>query len=1468
MTQNFEFLKLDNLTNYYYEDASDLERQYALENYSGEIKAARVIAENIVKDILDQHYLLAEGTFNDNLRLIKQNNFLEESRHILDAFYEIKDYGNRASHQLTSELNFSKTEGMAVLNALLAILIWFATEFTSYKGEYHSAVPPKFEPDYRSFTRKMIYSITGDNPEKFKAYVGREKVGEATITDLEIDLKPNSSDLQASARPRIQSYMGTAGAAYRIDWAELAYSKRTKQFFSDKDVHRVLDNSNIPRDSELRENGGTEWYITSVETVKSAIKAVKEGKPVIDTSVSEESPVSIKLRQEQIDAIKKTKSTFKKSQKMLWNAKMRFGKTLSALQLIKDENYQHVLIMTHRPVVSDSWFDDFNKIGMDEQGYLYGSVKKEASLDDLNQQERPYIYFASIQDLRDSKALGGTRYDKNELVSTTNWDLVIVDEAHEGTQTELAQRVFEAVRKPNTKFLELSGTPFNLLDQYDESEIFNWDYTSEQARKANWDTEHPNEVNPYKVLPRVNMYTFEMKKRFSDSNFIDEGTKSFNFHEFFKVDDQGKFVYEDRVKLFLDNISNPDSETNYPFSKVEFRNRLRHTLWLMPTVKSANALEQLLKKHGVFGFGYEIVNVVADSREGDDSTEGSKDDLDLVRKAISDHPGRTKSITLTVRKLTTGVNIPEWTGILFLNNTTSAMQYLQAAFRAQTPFSDPEVGMKEDCYVFDFAPDRALTIMADATKLNTGAGKLKTEDQKNKMGQLLNFLPIIGMQGNGMRPYKVDSLLTQLKKVYAEKAVRTGFDDDSIYNDELLKFTSDDVELFDELKGITGKTKAERKRTKVDVNNQGLTDEEYDEAEKAKKKSKKERTSEEIALIEKENSLKKQRKTMISILRAVSIRIPMMIYGMEVDLDEDIDINKFVDLVDQKSWEEFMPTGVTKDLFLEFTKYYDNEIFIEAGRIIRNRVKQLDKMEPLARTEKIAEIFSTFKNPDKETVLTPWRVVNMQYGKTVGGYSYYDDNFDTTSADGVNVAHWVETDRTNEAFKDDTSILEINSKTGLYPLFSANSLFYQAQQAMNENGAGKFTAEDEERVWQDILQKNIFVVAKTPMAKTITQRTLAGYKDYATNIKFIDNIVETAKESIPEAVDKVQEEFGKMKFDVVVGNPPYQEQAKGSSSGDDPIYHLFMDLSYKLAPEVILITPARFLANAGKTPKSWNEKILKDEHLKVVYFTPVSGNIFPHTDIKGGVVITQRDERKILGPIGTFTRFSELSTILNKVNSSHPQSLSESVINQNRFNLDIVYSDYPEAKSGISSSGGDKRLRSNSFEKLPFLFTNIRVADEDLKILGVIKNKRVFRYIPRKYIDFGHENLAKYKVLIPKSNGSGALGEVLSTPMIGTPMIGFTGTFISIGAFEKLDEAEAAMKYVKSKFSRTMLGILKVTQDNPKSTWKYVPLQDFTENSDIDWSLTIPEIDQQLYKKYKLSEEEIKFIESHVQEMD
>ncbi len=503
-------------------------------------------------------------------------------------------------------------------------------------------------------------------------------------------------------------------------------------------------------------------------------------------------------------------------------------------------------------------------------------------------------------------------------------------------------------------------------------------------------------------------------------------------------------------------------------------------------------------------------------------------------------------------------------------------------------------------------------------------------------------------------------------------------------------------------------------------------------------------------------------------------------------------------------------------------------------------------------------MFGTFKNPDKETVLTPWRVVNLQVSKSVGGLNFYDDNFESATDGARSNLHWVSNEVTPSIYQRDTKILDINSKTGLYPLHSAISLYYQR---VAENDDNHFEAD---QVYQEILAHNIYAIAKTPMAKTITERTLTGYRKYKTNVTYIESLTDTLKTDGEQGKKLVEEAFNKVKFDVVIGNPPYQEETIGENSTfAPPIYHKFMDLSYEVADKAVLITPARFLFNAGSTPKAWNKKMLEDEHLKVIYFEQNSANIFPNTDIKGGVAVTFRDANVNFGAIETFTAFDALNNILHKVAPLTKATLDSIISGRGVYKLsEKALIDHPEIED-IQSKGHKFDVGSGAFKILSdILYFDKKQSDNDVQILGLENLNRTYRWINQDYLN-PPESFRKYKVFFPQANGSGAIGEVISTPLIGA-----TETFLSIGGFETKEEAEACLKYIKTKFARAMLGVLKITQATTRDKWAKVPLQDFTSNSDIDWSQSIAELDVQLYRKYGLSQEEIDFIESKVKEME
>ena len=1335
----------------------------------------------------------------------------------------------------------------------------------------------------QAFEQKLIYVYRINDT----AHEGILKIGEASCNAgmAYFAFEPNCKELNAAAKDRIRHQTQTAGVTFELLYTEATAYMKGKNLivFQDHDIHDILVRSGIKRKIFDTEHKANEWFYTDLETVKKAIVAAKEGRTSLNASEISTDRSPVIFRPEQTEAIEKTIKQFKKSggsHQMLWNAKMRFGKTLSTLEVVKRMNYSRTLILTHRPVVDSGWFEDYGKIFYDRDDFYYFSKKNGGDpteeenfhemihkADDNGMNDYHFIYFASIQDMRGSELVGG-KFAKNEEIFSIDWDLIIIDEAHEGTQTELGKAVLAACKKDETRILHLSGTPFNLMDDFKEDEIYTWDYVMEQKAKAEWEKIHQGDPNPYACLPRLNMYTYDLGKLYPEYSEVDG---FFKFSEFFRVDNEGKFVNEINVKQFLDLMCKEDSESNYPYSKQEYRENFRHSLWMIPGVKAAKALSKLLQEHPVFS-QFNIANVAG---AGDEEVDSS-DALKLVEKAIGPHPEETYSITLSCGRLTTGVSVKPWTACFMLsgNFNTAASTYMQTIFRVQTP-AIIAGKQKEECFVFDFAPDRTLKVVAETAKISAKAGQTSGDD-RIILGQFLNFCPIIGFEGSRMKTFDTEKMLGALKKAYIERVVRNGFEDGYLYNNDLMKLNEIELKEFEELKKIIGSTKAMPKSGDIDINSLGFTKEELEELERTKKQTEKKVLSpEEEALRQKLLEAKKNRDAAVSILRGISIRMPLLIYG--ADLNENLDgteipitIDNFTDVIDDLSWNEFMPQGVTKDKFNSFKKYYDPDIFRESGVRIREMAKAADNLSIEERIERISMIFGTFRNPDKETVLTPWRVVNMHLSQSLGGWCFYDKDFKDAVTEPTLIK---QNEITDEVYKKNTHILEINSKSGLYALYCAYSVY--RTRAKLELGP-KPTREMEKDLWKRVLTENIFLICKTPMAKKIAQRTLAGFTGTKVNAHYFEDLVNQLKNKPENFINKVskanywkKDGNGDMKFDAIVGNPPYQIMATGDANGSDPIYHLFIDAACALGEKVSFIHPARFLFNAGKTPKDWNEKMLNDEHYKVVQYWANSADVFPTVDIKGGVAVTYWDKNKTFEKIGSYVPYPELKSSLKKVLANDFHSFADLVYTRTLYRFtEKLYKENPWANER-PSKGHLYDMSSNAFDLFPELFFEEKPNDgnEYAGIYGLDNKKRAYKWIKKSYVKVP-DNFDFYKVLVPAANGSGAIGEVLSTPVIGQPVIGHTETFLSVGRFDTKEEAEACLKYIKTKFARAMLGTLKITQHNIQETWLNVPLQDFSATSDIDWSKGIPEIDKQLYSKYKLSSEEINFIEKNVRIMD
>ena len=1318
-----------------------------------------------------------------------------------------------------------------------------------------------------TFAYKLIY-IFRINDESHK---GLLKIGDTTVESSKSldELVPNCRELNQAAKKRIDQYTSTAGVRYDLLHTEIALIESTHQAARDNKVHEVLTRSGIEKkyfDTHRKQN---EWFKVDLETAKNAIKAVREGRKSLTGTEITQDQSPIQFRPEQEEAIKRTIAQFSRGNDMLWNAKMRFGKTLTALQVVKKCNFEKTIIFTHRPVVSDGWFEDFQKIFYDRDDYIFGSRQKDKGIElkDLQRSGKKYVYFASSQDLGGSTIVGGS-FDKNAEVFQNDWDMIIIDEAHEGTQTERGGNVLDALRRKDTKVLRLSGTPFNIRDEFKDEEVYTWDYVMEQRAKQGWAINHYGDSNPYEDLPELNIYTYDLNNLIMGYEDIED--KAFNFREFFRVwtgnittdrkaipsDSKiGDFVHTADVWSFLNLITKSDGNSNYPYSTKENRTFFKHSLWMVPGVKEAKALSALMKSHPVFGSGvFQIVNVAG---EGDEE-QPSQDALTNVRSAINTSE---YTITLSCGRLTTGVSVPEWTAVFMLSGSysTSATSYLQTIFRVQTP-ANIEGRTKTKCYVFDFAPDRTLKMVAEASKISAQAGKTTASD-RTIMGEFLNYCPVIAIDGSKMKPYNVDGMLQQLKKAYTWKVVNNGFDDIHIYNDDLNQLQEVDVKDFKELKRIIGTSKQSKPPKDIDVNHQGLTNEEREKIEQARKKAKKELTEEEKGLLEKEKERYANKYKAISIMRGISIRIPLLVYGADVPFDKEITIENFPSLVDDASWAEFMPNGVDKAMFRKFSKYYDRDIFVAAARQIRDTAKGADEVPVTERVEKIANLFATFKNPDKETVLTPWRVVNMHMGDCLGGYSFFDDTYTNPVEEPRFINQGTVTDET--LGNPQARILEINSKTGLYPLYVAYSIFKARCKNIPPE---KLDAQTEARIWRATVEENVYIICKTQMARSITKRTLVGYSDGVINAHAFDNLLNQISGSkANDFIKKVKRgstfrnnnNEKDMKFDAVVGNPPYQIMDGGNKASATPIYNIFVDIAIRINPRYIsMIMPAKWY-NAGRGLDSFRKRMLNDRRIQKLVDFADSNDCFIGVDIAGGICYFLWN--RLYSGDCAFIRYNLGNRTLERRNlSEHKTLIRESVA------IDII----EKIKKQVCTFFNTKVSVQRPFG----LRTYIKPAESGDIILRYSGGKGPFG--SKEVVD-NREIIGKWKVItsyLTYDHAGRAAKDgkkrIISTLEILPPGEVCTETYLIIDSCDTENEAKYLLSYIKTKFVRYLIAQITATQHISKNNFKLVPIQDFTDKSDIDWSKSIDQIDAQLYTKYNLTQEDISHIESAIKPME
>ena len=590
---------------------------------------------------------------------------------------------------------------------------------------------------------------------------------------------------------RIDEQTKTAGIKYKIVFEESAM-RRDGSSFTDTDVHNLLRKKGI-------KNPEGEWFVCTLNDLRSAMHEIKTGEHTEENRL-----LTFRMRPEQVKAVRKTKAYFESFKSdpenrditphFLWNAKMRFGKTFASYQLAKSMGWKKILVLTFKPAVESAWDEDLNS-HVDFKEWQFISRHSELTFE-VADQNKPIVCFGSFQDYLGKNDVGGIKA-KNEWVHAINWDCVIFDEYHYGAWRENAKELFEAESKKEIEFgegegidyfdeeimpittnhyLYLSGTPFRAIasGEFIEDQIFNWTYSDEQKAKQEWiDSDYSHLPNPYASLPRMVMLTYQLPDSIRQIAIQGE-FDGFDLNVFFSAEGVGRtarFKYEDEVQKWLDLIRGSFSETSVdylkmgakkppmPFSHAPLLSVLNHTFWFLPTVASCKAMAKLLRqRQNKFYHDYEVV-VAAGPRAGIGINA-----LPPVFDAMTDNPLESKTITLSCGKLTTGVSVKPWTGIFMLRNSSSPETYFQAAFRVQTPWviknpdgksPNREEILKEECYIFDFAPNRALKQIADySCRLN-----VDESNPEAKVAEFINFLPVLAYDGSSMKQIDAAGIL-------------------------------------------------------------------------------------------------------------------------------------------------------------------------------------------------------------------------------------------------------------------------------------------------------------------------------------------------------------------------------------------------------------------------------------------------------------------------------------------------------------------------------------------------------------------------------------------------------------------------------------------------------------------------------------------------------------------------------------
>jgi len=1361
---------------------------------------------------------------------------------------------------------------------------------------------------------------------------------------------------------RIRQQTQTAGIQYAKLWSEPARFLHKDAWFQDRELHAWLR-----RFKGVDQRPKSEWfyYDGTPENAHADFDEFRRGKA---SQASDELQYQLRAEQEAAVATTLAYAETHPGGEFLWNAKPRFGKTLATYDLVRRMQAEKVLIVTNRPAIANSWFDDFEKYIAWQTNYLFVSttdslkersaITREQFIERNNNPPHGEYYgciaFISLQDLKGAISFGGYT-EKLAWVKGLQWDLLVIDEAHEGVDTLKTDVAFKNI--PRNFTLHLSGTPFKAIASgtFSQAQIYNWTYADEQDAKAAWPAESEAN-NPYEGLPRLNLFSYQMSQMITDE--VNKGAQidgkemdyAFDLNEFFATTESGKFVHEEEVKKWLDTLTR---NQKYPFSTKELRDELKHTFWYLNRVASAKALERLLREHAVFEH-YEIVLAAGDGRTDEDEGVQNQRALARVKKAIEEHE---RTITLSVGQLTTGITIPEWSGVMMLSNLKSPSLYMQAAFRAQNPWTyrvDGIARRKENAYVFDFAPERTLTLYDEfANNLNskTAAGGGTTNDREENIRKLLNFFPVIAEDDAGrMVELDVRQVLTIPKAIKAQEVVKRGFMSNLLFQNISGVFASAEArEILEQLNPVApGRVVPSQTVSRIDTQDVEVDDtgeamvapeivlqttnahfgEKYyaevatvvqevadnpnadsvakalangmltplkevaransvsvSQAEQIARQSGA-AIAREIATVRRQANIERgeaqvQYKNEIAAaahnpaaLAEARARYDAVTQAiddeLQVELEELVPVR--IKELTEKATEEVLQRGEVKKqnaveddvrarlrgfartipsflmaygepetTLANFDATIKDEVFKEVTGITLEQFRQLrdthnffdpvvfdeSVQEFLRKREQLADYFDDGQSEDifdyippqrTNQIYTPKRVVKMMIDKLEEENPDLFTNKDLTFAD-------------------------LYVKSGLFLAEVARRLFVGLESAIP----------DREARLKHILEHQVYGFAPSEIIYRIARAFVfggfAGIDD--THLQLRD-LTETARSG-----GKLE-----MKFDVIVGNPPYQiEDGGGTGTSAIPLYNSYVDKAKELEPRYLsMIIPSRWFTG-GKGLDEFRQSMLEDDRIRSIEDYMIASDVFPGVALKGGVCIFlwERDYR---GPCRITTHFKEeTSTAIRPL-------LEEGADVFIRFHEGLsVLKKVVAVESGETGSLLlPDRVRFDQLVSIrkPFgldsKFKGKLSGDADDAQVYVSGGKG---YLSRTSIPTGKDLIDKWKVFVGfAAPGTGNKDtyphRIISTPFIGEPGSISSETYLCIGPFNSRDEAESVLSYLSCRLTRLLILLHKPSHNTTRRVYTFVPTQEWTRT----WT------DTDLYEKYGISESEIAFIEKVVRPMD